>query len=122
MPRQTPAQIKRNRIARDYKDLLSEEYALVAHAVEVGRLSMATELGALPEWQPISWAYAKYGRRLVDNYVGMGLVSARKDGDAQSSQRRINRIELETALLSSNRIAYIRKKYGEKADTEFSTK
>lgn len=122
MAHRTLAQNERNKIAREYKTSLTDEYALVAHAVEVGRLTMAAELGALPEWQPISWAYTKYGRRLVDNYVGMGLVTARKDGDAQSSRRRINRIELETALLSSNRIAYLRRKYGERVDTEFSNK
>lgn len=64
------------------------------------------ELGLLKPFLTKTQAYKAYGQTTVKRWVEEGLVTLIKDGN-NSAMVRINRMEIETVALASNRTTYL---------------
>ncbi len=80
---------------------------LIANAVNIGYQKALVENGQLKAYLSKADAYRKYGRRQVDRWIREKLVTKVKDG-TNSSSIRLDRTELETVAMTSNRMSWFR--------------
>lgn len=80
---------------------------LLQDATELGATKALTATGALKPYMSKSEAYKMYGRRQVDRWLREGLIKKIKDG-TDTSNIRLDRVELETCAKTSNRASWFR--------------
>lgn len=78
---------------------------LLMDAAELGAKKALVQTGLLKPFLSKSEAYKLHGRKIVDRWIGEGLVKLIKDGP-NGAKMRIDRLELETVAKTSNRTYY----------------
>lgn len=79
---------------------------LLCYAAEMGAKSALTKTGHIRPYLKKSEAFRRYGRKNVEYWIGLGLVTPRKDGD-HSAAWRIDLMEIESVSKSYEAVRYI---------------
>jgi hypothetical protein len=79
--------------------------ALVTEIVQITVNKTLTELGLKKTAMSMHAACEEFGRDLIERYVDEGVIKRHRD--APGKMWRLNRIDIETAIATSNRIAHI---------------
>lgn len=79
---------------------------LLCHAAEMGAKSVLAKTGHIRPYLKKSEAFRHYGRKNVEHWIGLGLVTPRKDGD-HSATWRIDRMEIEAISKSREAMRYL---------------
>ncbi len=80
---------------------------LIANAVNIGYEKALADNGQIKAHLTKAEAYRKYGRRQVDRWLREKLIDKIKDG-TNSSSIRLDRTQLETVAMTSNRMSWFR--------------
>lgn len=73
--------------------------ALIAKAVELATIKVLIKTGDLRTYLKKSEAFRIYGRRNIEKWLSLGLLTMRKDG-SHSAAWRLDRLEIETLVNS----------------------
>ena len=71
--------------------------ALVSKAAELATVKTLVKTGNLKPYLNKSEAFRRYGRKNIEKWLSVGLLTLRKDGD-QSAAWRLDRLEIETLV------------------------
>ena len=79
---------------------------LLSYAAEMGAKLALSKTGHIKPYLKKSEAFRLYGRKNVEHWIGLGLITPRKDGN-HSATWRIDRIEIEAVCKSKEAIRYL---------------
>ena len=79
---------------------------LVASGAELGAIAVMIKLGSLRPYLKKSEAFRQFGRKQVERWISIGLVTPRKDGN-HSAAWRIDRLEIETLARATDLMSYL---------------
>jgi len=79
---------------------------LLQDAADLGAQMALAKTGKIRPYLKKSEAFRLYGRKNVEHWIGLGLITPRKDGE-KSAAWRIDRIEAEAIHKSSMAIRYL---------------
>ncbi|WP_185218080.1 hypothetical protein [Sphingobacterium mizutaii] len=79
---------------------------LLVDASELGAILALTKIGKIKPYLKKSEAFEKYGRKNVENWILIGLITPRKDGN-HSAAWRIDRIEIETVYKAKTAMTFL---------------
>ena len=79
---------------------------LLQHAAELGAKRTLVQLGVIRPYLSKSEAFRLYGASCVNQWIELGLLTPRKDGD-HSAVWRIDRLEIETLKCAADLIMYL---------------
>lgn len=79
---------------------------LLQDAAEMGALQALSKIGKVRPFLKKSQAFRRYGRKNVENWISLGLITPRKDG-GHSAAWRIDRLEAEALSKSHDAMRYL---------------
>lgn len=79
---------------------------LLCYAAEMGAKSALAKTGHIRPYLKKSEAFRRYGRKNVEHWIALGMVTPRKDGD-HSAAWRIDRMEIDAASKSREALRYL---------------
>jgi len=75
-------------------DTPNEVLQIVTIAAELGAIAAIIATGQIRPYLKKSEAFKRFGRKNIENWIDLGLITPRKDGD-YSAAWRIDRLEVE---------------------------
>ena len=78
----------------------------VAIGAELGAIAVMVKLGHLRPYLKKSEAFRQFGRKQVEQWIELGLLTPRKDGD-YSAAWRIDRLEIESLARAKDLLRYL---------------
>ncbi|WP_185214082.1 hypothetical protein [Sphingobacterium mizutaii] len=79
---------------------------LLSYAAEMGAKLALSKTGHIRPYLKKSEAFKRYGRKNVEHWIGLGLITPRKDGN-HSAAWRIERMEIEAVSKSREAMRYL---------------
>jgi len=79
---------------------------LLSYSAEMGAKLALSKTGHIKPYLKKSEAFRRYGRNNVEQWIGLGLITPRKDGN-HSAAWRIDRMEIEAVSKSRQAMRYL---------------